>query len=755
MDQISLGCQEVNGMSPVSTRKYVLVVEDSQLFRSVLHGMLKDEYDVLEAEDGEQALEVLKTHGKAVLAVVLNLVMPKMDGYEFLEHIRRDYEYDNLPVIMATSCTDEVSEIRALQSGAWDFITKPYNKDILLLRLKHLIQRSELYSLEQMKYMAEYDIVTGIYNKETFFRATERMVQQHREHDFALVRFDVNRFQLINAFFGRKEGDRLLKYIGSCIRDLVKSFNAGTYGHIEADIFCFCAPAELVISNDFFDLARKRLAAYNLSYDIVPTFGVFPIKDPMMSLDLMFDCANLAAKSCKGNYVDFYAVYDERMREELIHEQEIINEMKSALDQQQFDIYLQPKYDLQTDRESGAEALVRWIHPSKGIIPPGDFIPVFEQNGFIMKLDYYVWERVCQLLRRWKEEGKALIPISVNVSRVNLYNPRLCDVLIELVEKYDIDPAYLNLELTESAYMDNPSMMREAMDRLQKHGFIIMMDDFGSGYSSLNILKDIAVDVLKIDMRFLSTCVVKGRGENILTSVIRMAKWLNIPVIVEGVETEPQADFLRSIGCDQAQGFYFARPMPVSMYEAHLDTIHTSEIHNRQGLNKLEINDFWMPNVQVNLLFNSILSAVGLYEMNGDRLEIIRANDQFFKVTGEKREDFFRISSDIVSVVVDEDQDVVRNAFLKASTTSAAQECRYRRKCSDGSVKLIQMRIQHILTAGDRHLFYGSFNDITKLQHSEGESHLYQESLLLLEEILSTMPEDSYKERFDELKGME
>ena len=215
--------------------------------------------------------------------------------------------------------------------------------------------------------------------------------------------------------------------------------------------------------------------------------------------------------------------------------------------------------------------LVRWIDPERGMILPGDFIPVFEQNGFIMKLDYYVWEKTCQLLRRWLDEGRNPYPISVNVSRVSLYNPRLAEVLGDLVKQYDIPPRLLQLELTESAYTTNQQSTKAIMSTLQQMGFCILMDDFGSGYSSLNVLKDIEVDVLKIDMKFLSNTENEARSENILAAVVRMAKWLNLPVIAEGVERKEQVLFLRSIGCEFVQGYYFAKPMPVEDFEKQVE----------------------------------------------------------------------------------------------------------------------------------------------------------------------------------------
>ena len=308
----------------------------------------------------------------------------------------------------------------------------------------------------------------------------------------------------------------------------------------------------------------------------------------------MYDRANLAAKHCKGNYIRNYAFYTRQMSQEIEKEQRIVNSMKSALENHEFVVYYQPKYGLSDNQIAGAEALVRWKHPERGMISPGEFIPVFERNGFITKLDYYVWEQTCIQLRRWLDEGKQPLPISVNLSRISLYNKEVVEVICDLVDKYQIPRSLFQVELTESAYNTNPKAVQEMMQRLREEGFYILMDDFGSGYSSLNVLKDIVVDVLKMDMKFFSGDDKEGRGENIMAAVIRMAKWLNMPVVAEGVERIEQVEFLRSIGCEYVQGYYFAKPMPVEEYEKlQFDRPHSQREKDTERL--VDIDSLWMP----------------------------------------------------------------------------------------------------------------------------------------------------------------
>lgn len=275
----------------------------------------------------------------------------------------------------------------------------------------------------------------------------------------------------------------------------------------------------------------------------------------------------IGSKKCKNKFASYLGFYDmdEGIRE--VEEAAIASSMQAAMDEEQFVVYFQPKFDIANDRDIGAEALVRWKHPDTGLMPPKHFIPIFEKNGFISRLDYYVWEHVCRLIHKWLGDGICLDPITVNISRISLYNPRLADILSGLIEQYDVPIGLLNLEITESAYVSDPELIQEAIRKLHQAGFILLMDDFGSGYSSLNMLKDIDVDVLKIDMQFLSGGESPGKGKIILESVIQMANNLGMPVIMEGVETQEQTRFLYKIGCNYVQGYYYARPMPQEEYE--------------------------------------------------------------------------------------------------------------------------------------------------------------------------------------------
>lgn len=720
-------CRVYKWRSVMLQHKTVLVVEDNEVNRKILKKILETEYTVLLAENGQVAFEILKKHGEQISAIILDIKMPVMDGYTFLEKIQKLPEYKSLPIIISTALGSIENEKKSLNLGAWDFVSKPYDTDILRFRLKNTIVRSQLNAFQQLKYMAEHDTLTGIYNKVKFLEITHHMLMTKQEKKFVFVRFDVNRFQLINSFFGADTGDRLLVYIANQMRVYIKEQDIGTFGRIEADVFAFCIP---FVNEEqfatFIDKLKNTLKGFPLKYNIAMTFGAYLIQDNTEDTSLMLDKAALASKQVKGNFIRDYAFYYKELSEELEKEQRITNVMVTALEEGQFQIFLQPKYNLQTKVPAGAEALVRWFQPDKGMISPGDFLPIFERNGFIIKLDYYVWEEACKLLRRWLDEGKNPLPISVNVSRVNIYNPGFIESICDLAEKYRLLKSLLELEITESAYSDNPTMMRESIKQLQEKGFIILMDDFGSAYSSLNILKDIEMDILKIDMKFMENAERPGRSQNIIASIIRMAKWLHLPVVAEGVEKLEQVEFLRKIGCEYVQGYYFAKPMPVDQYES---LIYSKQILQGEKLAVYNNEETWSPNKEMELLLSQVTLPLIIYEVSERSVKIIRVNQVFYDLFGH--EDLSLHSNDPFVVVKSEFRDTFKQVFQETIINRSFSEYEYQRETISGKLVWIQIKLKYIKQIADKHIMVGMISDITKQKKCELELQKYIENSLL------------------------
>ncbi len=414
------------------------------------------------------------------------------------------------------------------------------------------------------------DRLTGISNRDTFFHSVRRILDEHPDEKYVLGTFDIDRFKIINDVYGTQVGDSILVQLAaSTAREVL---GKGACGRLGGDVFAFCMREEDFDLEGLLQSQRFLSDNLGLAYNLVIHTGIYPIVDRETDISAMCDRANLARSTIKGNFNKRYAYYDEPMREAILAEQEILNDMQKALETGAFVLYLQPIYSLNFEKPVSAEALVRWKHPEKGIIEPGKFISLFEHNRFITNLDHYMWELTCRYLADRRERDLAPIPISVNVSRVNLFQPDLVSDLLSLLQKYDLTPSMLRLEITETAYMDDPEQLITASEKLRKAGFKLHVDDFGSGYSSLHMLKDIPLDVLKLDMRFLGDLEPSSSAATVLLGVIRIAQNLGMVTVAEGVETRFQLEFLRSAGCDNIQGFLFAKPMPVDEFEVFLDS---------------------------------------------------------------------------------------------------------------------------------------------------------------------------------------
>ena len=546
----------------MTPHKQVLIVEDNPLNRELLCEILSDSYRTLEAENGQEALNILARGSAEIAIILLDVMMPVMDGYAFLHHLKQNEEWSLIPVIVMTQGSSEADEIAALAHGATDFVPKPYSPQVILHRVASLIKLRETAAMVNQ---LQYDRLTGVYSREFFYRKVHERLEENPDRAYTIVCTNIENFKLYNDIYGARAGDELLRSTASCLQDYLGP--AGVCGRYSADRFLFLQEREQEV------LDRRRFFS-NVSDvidvhapNVVMKWGVYPILDRSVPVEQMCDRALLAVDSIKGRYNRMVAIYDDAMRSRLLRDQQITAAMESSLAAGQFTVYLQPKYSLTSGRMSGAEALVRWIHPEWGFISPGDFIPLFEKNGFITQLDQFVWEQACALLHAWKAAGLSLVPVSVNVSRADVYQADLVGTLTGLVRKYGLSPAWLHLEITESVYTDSPAQLLSTVAALREEGFVIEMDDFGSGYSSLNMLTEMKLDVLKLDMKFVRNETAKPEQESILRYIMELAHWKRLNVVAEGVESGEQVERLRAAGCDYAQGYFFARPMPAAEFE--------------------------------------------------------------------------------------------------------------------------------------------------------------------------------------------
>lgn len=425
----------------------------------------------------------------------------------------------------------------------------------------------EMQKLKREQYLASHDSLTGLYNKEYFYKQAEEYIAEHQEEDLLIVCTDIKDFKMINDFFGTKMGDTVLINFANLLKKQdKKSILCGRLGN---DIFGLLISKADFNEELFINDAQEVFASCvdeSATFPTINYVGIYEVTERSLPISVMCDRARMAIRSIKGDYHKRVAYYNNTLRESILREQELIGDLDNAIAQEQFKMYLQPQMSTE-GKLLGAEALMRWVHPSKGMIMPGDFIPVFEKNGLISDVDKFIWELACKQLRKWKDEGRADLYISVNISPRDFYLLNIYQVFTDLVEKYELDPQNIKLEITETAIVMDFKRQLELIDKLRQTGFVVEMDDFGSGYSSLNMLKDIHVDVLKIDMAFLRKAKDEDRSKKILQMIISLSKQLDMPVITEGVETAEQVEFLTEMGCDMFQGYYFARPMEVEKFE--------------------------------------------------------------------------------------------------------------------------------------------------------------------------------------------
>ena len=549
-------------------RRCILVVDDEMINREILSSYLCDDYEVLCAADGTEALSLMREHKDSLSLVLLDLLMPVMSGFEVLKAAKADEELKHIPIIVTTS--EQAAELESLQLGAIDFVPKPYPAvDVVRARVLRIIELSEDREIIQS---TERDELTGLLNKEFFYRYAEQFDQHHRETETDAVILDVNHFHMINERYGKSYGDEVLCRIGEKAREMVRD-SGGIVCRREADTFMIYCPHR----EDYKDLLEQVSSGLfeedgMASNRVRMRMGIYSNVDKDIEVERRFDRAKMASDSVRGNLSKPIGLYDSHLHEKNLYAEQLIEDFPKAIEEHQFQVYYQPKFDIRPNTPVlfGAEALIRWIHPTRGMISPGVFIPLFEENGLIQQLDLYVWRETARQVRAWKDQFEYSVPVSVNVSRVDMFDQDLPVALENILEEYQITSEDLRLEVTESAYSQDSVQIIYAVERLRALGFKVEMDDFGSGYSSLNMVSSLPIDALKLDMQFIRNAFKPGGNTHMLKIIINIADYLHVPVIAEGVETEEQIDTLKMMGCDIVQGYFFSKPVPAIEFEAFI-----------------------------------------------------------------------------------------------------------------------------------------------------------------------------------------
>ena len=545
----------------IQSPKLVLVVDDQESNRDILGAILEEDYETLFAENGREALEIMRSR-EELSVVLLDLQMPVMNGYEVLKVVRNDEQLRRIPIIVLTA--DKSAELQSLQLGAADFITKPFDMvEVILARVGRII---ELSQGRQLISSAERDPLTGLYNRNFFYEYATRLFLYHPEMRLDAVVMNIEQFHSVNALHGRDFGDEVLRVIGREIRAFLKEVEgiAGRYAGDSFDIYCLSQPDYRAMLDHF----QKVVNGISPNVNIHIRMGVRPY-EAGVEPNLLFDCARAACNRARGNFQDSLVFYDEKMHKRELLNQRLLNDLRAAAEERQLLVFYQPQYDINCEppRLAGMEALVRWRHPKLGLVPPGTFVPLLEGNGLIRVVDAYVWEEAARQVGEWKKKYGVSVPVSVNLSQTEILDPTLIDRLVSLIRKNELDFRDYRLEVTESAFAENAKQMLDVIRRLQAYGFVIEMDDFGTGYSSLNMLTDMPFDVLKMEMNFIRKIETSEKDRCLVSIIFEIARCLGASVVVEGIETEGQLDFLKKQKCNMVQGYYFSRPLSADAFE--------------------------------------------------------------------------------------------------------------------------------------------------------------------------------------------
>lgn len=545
-------------------RRTVLVVEDNELNREMLCVMLEDRYEVLQAENGKVGLEVLQERYRDISIIVLDVQMPVMNGYEFLQNLRNDDLLREIPVIVATGSSDQEEEERCLELGATDFVIKPYKRNIVLKRISNIIRLRESSSTLRE---VEYDDLTGVFTRQAFLHHAEKVFREHPDIEFTLAISDIQDFRLVKERYGSKVAEELLmKNVELLRRSQRENF---VYGRYADNQFAVLAPS----SPRYSQMRQKRREGLVLPLPeegtAVLKFGVKRNLDRNISIKEQCHHALMALDKVKHVYGTNYAWFDEDMQKYYDRRIAIERSMVTALEKEQFMIYYQPKHDSRTGKLVGAEALIRWNHPEFGFLSPGEFIPIFEQTGFISEVDFYAWKHTCMNQRRWQDKGINIVPISVNCSRSELLQDDFHKKWFMPLRNSGLSPHCMHLEVTESLFTEQFEKLADVLRRCQQEGLEIELDDFGTGYSTLSMFQLLPLDIIKFDMSF-----VRGLGSSkqarVMAACVNLVHNLGLKTIAEGVETSEQLEKVKSMGLDMVQGYFYSRPIPADEFERYL-----------------------------------------------------------------------------------------------------------------------------------------------------------------------------------------
>ena len=544
----------IMNLSNTGEKRKILIVENDEFNLKSLISLLADRYEIITACDGKIGLRLLEENYKDLALVLMNIQIPVLSGFDFLRKVQEDPFLSLIPIIVMTASDAPKTEVVCLNLGAADYIRKPYHAELIKKRLENVIRlRESSVSLREI----EKDSLTGLYTEQAFFHYSRRIMQFRPDKKMHVIIGRIKDFELIISIYGRKKANELLCYMASIYN---KKFKYGLLAKKGKASFLCLLSDDYKLDHQRMDNVINEFTENAPIKGIRIKYGIYKNIDKNLPITTICDYASMAAETVMEDYNHDYAYYTDELAQKRIYNQMIENCFTDALKNKEFMIYYQPKIDVITEKVIGAEALVRWQRTDGSMISPENFIPIYEKNGQIQKLDAYIFGQVCRLQKRILDESKKLLSVSVNLSRSSILCEEIVEQYTKIVRENDIPITCVPLEITESASVYGQKVVKVA-ERLLQSGFKLHIDDFGSGYSSMESLSRLPFSVLKIDKSLIDH-ICETRVEILVNHIIKLSKDLNMRVLAEGVETKEQLDILRKIKCDEIQGFYYARPMP-------------------------------------------------------------------------------------------------------------------------------------------------------------------------------------------------
>ena len=696
----------MDGSGPLKKDK-VLVVGHNPFDEKILTDILSPYVEVVISNAEDTIIEQLQDKDDVISTAIFNFEVAP----ELLKAIRMIPVLEDFPILVSTLHGSAQIENELLEYGVVDFLKQPFDARRVINRVKTCIK---LFNANKIIFELERDELTGLFTRKAFLRRAEKVRAENPKKKFAVLAFDFDNFKSSNTLYGEAKCNEFLAYTAKRLKGLIPHSIVGRYGGDQYILF-FAFDGDNVDVERIQYLTKSILDSAPIPHQIVKCGINSPISHELPFV-VCCDRAFLAIQQIKGIYGKDIAFFENDLQKHLLDEQHISETMEAALENGEFKVYYQPKHETITGKIVGAEALVRWIHPEYGFMSPGQFIPLFEKNGFITKLDNFILEQVCKDIKRWKEKGYTFVPVSVNVSRRDFLEEGCIDKQIQIIDSYGIDHAYVHMEVTESLYSENTEIIISQLKKVQELGFMIEMDDFGSGYSSLGLLSSFPLNILKLDISFVRNF---RENEIVIENIIKMAHRLGLLTVAEGAETNEQVATLKTLGCDFIQGFYFSKPLPIEEYEKY---INDAKILN--GGKKVQTADLeeleWHYSDNLLIAANEVAEAVpgGFFSYHADgELEIISFNKELMEMYGCKTAEEFReyTGNSFKGIVYPDDFDYVQksiNSQIKEDNDLDYVE--YRIKAKNGTVKYIKDYGRFVKTKKYGDIFYVFVNDVTE-----------------------------------------